>query len=167
MFSEFVTQLRSKRRKISSEFTILAAQLTLALRTLQIFTWPYSFLFIFFLATAYFIPVPLWLFKKVRRSATWMFWTTILVNIGMWLERFLIIIPGLARRSEFNFNWGTYHPSIIEILLVVETFAFVALGFLLFAKFFPIVPIFDVKEGVVVHDEIKVGRRQVPASIRE
>ncbi|HBD85767.1 MAG TPA: molybdopterin oxidoreductase, partial [Dehalococcoidia bacterium] len=63
--------------------------------------------------------------------------------------------------------WGTYHPSIIEILIVAETFAFVALGMLLFSKFFPLIPIFDIKEGMVVRDEIKIGRRIVPATIRE
>ncbi len=139
----------------------------LALRELQVLQWPYGFLFIVFLLSSYFIPIPLWLFKNVRKSAKWMFWTTILVNIGMWLERFLIIIPGLARRQAFTFDWGTYHPSIIEILLVAETFAFVALGILVFSKVFPLVPLFDVKEGMVFRDEIKVGRITVPASIRE
>ena len=139
----------------------------LALRELQAFRWPYIFLFIIFLITAYFIPVPLWMFKNVRSKAKWMFWTTVMVNIGMWLERFLIIIPGLARRQAFTFDWGTYHPSIVEILLVIETFAFVALGILIFSKFFPLVPIFDVKEGMVFRDEVKIGRRTVPASIRE
>ena len=38
---------------------------------------------------------------------------------------------------------------------------------LVFSKFFPLVPLFDVKEGEVFRDEIKVGRRTVPASIRE
>ncbi len=139
----------------------------LALRELQVFEWPFMGLFIFFLMTAYFIPVPLWLFKNVRRSAKWMFFTTVLVNIGMWLERFLIIVPGLARRQPFGFDWGTYHPSIVEILIIAETFAFVALGLLMFAKFFPIIPLFDIKEGQIVKDEIQVGRRTVPASIRE
>jgi molybdopterin-containing oxidoreductase family membrane subunit len=139
----------------------------LALRELQVFEWPYGFLFIVFLLTSYFIPIPLWLFKNVRKSAKWMFWTTVLVNIGMWLERFLIIIPGLARRQAFTFDWGTYQPSIIEILLVAETFAFVALGILVFSKVFPLIPLFDVKEGMVFRDEIKIGRITVPASIRE
>jgi len=119
------------------------------------------------LLTAFFIPVPMWMFKRVRRSPMIMFFTTILVNIGMWLERFLIIIPGLARRQPFSFDWGTYSPSIVEILIVLETFAFVALGMLLFAKFFPIIPIFDMKEGMEVREEIQIGRRTVPASIRE
>ena len=139
----------------------------IVLRELQVFQWPYMFLFILFLVTGYFIPVPLWLFKNVRRSAKWMFITTVLVNIGMWLERFLIIIPGLARKTPMTFDWGTYHPSLIEILIVAETFAFVALGLLIFAKVFPLIPLFDIKEGMVVRDEIKIGRRTVPASIRE
>ncbi len=139
----------------------------LALRELQVFQTPWLWLFIVFLLTAYFIPVPMWLFKSVRRSPALMFFTTILVNIGMWLERFIIIVPGLARRQPFEFDWGTYHPSIIEILIVAETFAFVALGMLIFFKFFPIIPLFDMKEGMVLRDEIKIGRRTVPASIRE
>ena len=139
----------------------------IAMREMQIYQPPWSYLFITFLIASYFIPVPLWLFKKVRRSPMGMFLTTICVNIGMWLERFLIIIPGLARKTPFTFDWGTYHPSIIEIALVCFTFAFVTLGVLVFSKFFPLVPIFDVKEGEVFRDEIKVGRRTVPASIRE
>jgi len=139
----------------------------IALRELQVFQWPYSMLFLVFLFTAFFIPVPMWLFKSVRRSPLLMFITTALVNVGMWLERFLIIIPGLARRSPLTFDWGTYHPSLIEILIIVETFAFVALGMLLFAKVFPLIPIFDIKEGMVIRDEIKIGRRIVPATIHE
>ena len=139
----------------------------IALRELQVFQWPYAMLFLVFLFTAFFIPVPLWLFKSVRRSPMLMFFTTVLVNIGMWLERFLIIIPGLARRQPLTFDWGTYHPSIIEILIIVETFAFVALGMLLFAKVFPLIPVFDIKEGMVIRDEIKIGRRIVPATIHE
>jgi molybdopterin-containing oxidoreductase family membrane subunit len=132
-----------------------------------VFHWPYIFLFILFLLTAFFIPVPLWLFRNVRRSITWMFWTTVLVNVGMWLERFLIIIPGLARKTPFTFAWGSYHPSIVEILLVAMTFAWVAMGMLVFSKLFPLVPAFDVKEGMVIRDEVKIGRKTVPATIRE
>ena len=139
----------------------------LAMRDLQVFQWPWSALFIVFLVTAYFIPVPMWLFKSIRRSYFWMFVTTILVNIGMWLERFLIIVPGTMRRSEFIFDWGSYHPSLVEILMVIMTFAWVVLGMLVFTKLFPLIPLFDVKEGMVGRDEIRIGRRIVPASIRE
>ena len=139
----------------------------IALRELQAFQWPYAPLFAIFVILSFVIPVPIWLFKRFRRSAKIMFWTTILVNIGMWLERFLIIIPGLVRRTHMTFDWGTYHPSLVEILIVVETFAFVALGMLLFAKVLPLIPLFDVKEGMVFRHLIRVGRKTVPASIRE
>ncbi len=139
----------------------------IALRKLQVFEWPYMFLFIVFLMTAFFIPVPMWLFRNIRRSFFWMFVTTILVNVGMWLERFLIIVPGLVRKQPFTFDWGTYHPSIIEILMVAATFAWVGLGLLLFAKVLPLIPLFDIKEGMINRDEIKIGRRTVGATIRE
>jgi Ni/Fe-hydrogenase subunit HybB-like protein len=139
----------------------------IALREMQLFQRPYIFLFIIFIFTAYLIPVPLWMFKKVRRNMALMFWTTVLVNIGMWLERFLIIIPGLARKTPLSFNWGSYTPSLVEILMVTATFAWVGLGMLVFSKFFPLIPLFDIKEGMVFRDEIKIGRATVPASIRE
>jgi molybdopterin-containing oxidoreductase family membrane subunit len=139
----------------------------LVLRELQIFQWPYVMLFIIFLLAAFLIPVPLWLFKNVRRNLKWMFWTTLSVNVGMWLERFLIIVPGVARKTPLTFDWGTYHPSIVEILMVAATFAWVALGMLLFSKVFPLIPLFDIKEGMVFRDVVKIGRRTVPASIRE
>ncbi|MBM3944779.1 MAG: molybdopterin oxidoreductase [SAR202 cluster bacterium] len=140
----------------------------IALRELQVFQHPWMWLFIVFLITAYFFPVPAWMFKKVRRNMLWMFITTISVNIGMWLERFLIIIPGLSRRQPFEFMWGTYHPSMIEILMVIATFAWVMFGMLVFAKVFPLIPLFDIKEGMVGGPhKIKIGRKEVPASIRE
>ena len=139
----------------------------IAMRELQVFQWPYIFLFILFLMAAFFIPVPMWLFRNVRRSVKWMFITTVLVNVGMWLERFLIIIPGVVRKTPLTFDWGTYHPSLIEMLMVSAVFAWVALGMLLFSKVFPLVPVFDVKEGMTVRDEVKIGRRTVPATIRE
>ncbi len=139
----------------------------LAMRDLQVFQWPWSGLFVLFLLTAFFIPVPMWLFRNLRRSLWAMFISTILVNIGMWLERFLIIIPGTMRRGHMIFDWGSYHPSIIELLMVAMTFAWVVLGMLLFSKVFPLIPLFDIKEAMVGRDEIKVGRKTVPASIRE
>lgn len=93
--------------------------------------------------------------------------TTISVNIGMWLERFLIIVPGLARKQAFTGTWYTYAPSAIEITIVGGTFAMVLLLFLLFSKVFPLIPLFDIKEGQVLQDKIQVGKREVPAVIRE
>ncbi|MFQ5872742.1 MAG: NrfD/PsrC family molybdoenzyme membrane anchor subunit [Dehalococcoidia bacterium] len=139
----------------------------IAFRNLLFFQWPWNGLFIVFLLTAYFIPVPMWLFKGVRRNIGLMLLTSILVNIGMWLERLLIIVPGLARKQDFTFVWGTYRPSIVEILIIIGSFALVSLLLLLFSKVFPLIPIFDQKEGKVLEAETKIGRRKVPAIVRE
>jgi len=139
----------------------------IALRQMQFFEPPWSILFIVFLITGFFFPVPMWLFRSIRRSFFWMFITTISVNIGMWLERFLIIVPGLARKQDLSFVWSTYAPSAIEIAIVVGTFAQVFLFVLLFAKLFPLIPIYDIKEGQVLKDEIKIGKVTVPAIVRE
>ena len=136
-------------------------------RHLQVFEPPWSWLFLTFVILAFFFPVTMWLFRSVRRSFLFMLITTISVNIGMWLERFLIIVPGLVRKQSFTGTWYTYAPSPIEITIIAGTFALVLLLFLLFAKVFPLIPLFDIKEGQVLKDEIQVGRRKVPAVIRE
>jgi hypothetical protein len=51
--------------------------------------------------------------------------------------------------------------------MVAAVFAWVGLGMLVFSKVFPLIPLFDIKEGMVGRDEIRIGRRTVPASIRE
>jgi Ni/Fe-hydrogenase subunit HybB-like protein len=135
----------------------------IALRELQVFTWPFSMMFVICIFTSYLIPVPLWLFKKVRRNWGLMLVLSLMVNVGMWLERFLIIIPGLARKTPLSFDWGTYSPSIVEISIVVGGFAFVFMLLMLFAKVFPLIPLFDIKEGQTLSENIQIGRKSVPA----
>ena len=139
----------------------------IALREMQILTWPWNMLFIIFLLTGYLIPVPMWLFKRVRTNIALMFWTSILVNIGMWLERFLIIVPGLARRTPFVYTWEAYRPSAVEWTILIWSFAWVTLLMLLFSRFFPLVPLFEQKESQVFTDDVMIGRAKVPAIVRE
>lgn len=96
-----------------------------------------------------------------------MFLISISVNIGMWLERFLIIVPGLARKQPFAFTWGSYAPQPVELIIVAASFALVLLGLLLFTRLFPPIPIYDQKEGQVLHQDVKVGRSTVPGIVRE
>ncbi|MQF49160.1 molybdopterin oxidoreductase [SAR202 cluster bacterium AC-647-N09_OGT_505m] len=139
----------------------------IALREMQVFETPWKWLFIAFLLTGYIIPVSMWMFRSVRRSIGLMVFTTILVNVGMWLERFIIIVPGLARKQGFSFTWGGYTPSPVEIVIVGATFAMVCMLVLLFAKVFPLIPIGDAKEGMILADEITIGKVKVPAVLRE
>ena len=136
-------------------------------RTLQMFTWPYNMLFILFFLTGFVFPVTLFLSRTVRHNIAAMFWISIFVNIGMWLERYMIIVPGLMRKQGLTFTWGSYSPGATETIIVGSTFAMVALGLLIFSKFFPLIPLSDAKEGEVLRHEIQVGKVKVPAIIRE
>ena len=138
----------------------------LAVRTLQ-FAGGYKIWMIIFIVTTYFIPVTIWLSRSARRNLWIMSFACISVNIGMWLERFLIIVPGLAQKAVLSFSWGTYRPSPIEITIVFGTFAMVSVLMLLFSRVIPLIPLYDMKEGEILRTEVKIGRRIVPAVVRE
>ena len=139
----------------------------IAVRALQFTVWPISAWTVIFVVTTYFIPVALWLSRSARRNLWIMSIACISVNIGMWLERFLIIVPGLANRQVFTFTWNMYSRSIPEIIIVTATFALVTMLMLLFSRVFPLVPLYDIKEGDILKTEIQIGRRVVPATYRE
>ncbi len=140
----------------------------LAVWQLRIFTPPYTVVFPFILIIGYVIPVGLWLFRGFRRNIAAMFWSSILVNIALWMERWLVIVPPLSHKQEFSFMWLTvYQTQLIEWVLVAGSFALVCLGLLLFSKIFPIIPLFDIKEGQILKQELQIGRVRVPAVIRE
>jgi Ni/Fe-hydrogenase subunit HybB-like protein len=129
---------------------------------------PYTGLSVVFLLTAFVIPVPFWLVRRCRRSPTIMFCTALLVTIGLWLERYLLIMPPLSYKHPFVFTWDAfYEPSLIEYLLILAPFALVALGLLAFAKLFPIVPLYEVREGALLERRVQIGAAEVPAYIRE
>jgi molybdopterin-containing oxidoreductase family membrane subunit len=85
----------------------------------------------------------------------------------MWLERFIIVVPGLARKQSLSFSWYTYAPSSVEVIIVAGTFGLVLLGVLMFSKLFPLIPLYDEKEGQRLRDEIQIGRVKVPAVFHE
>ena len=63
------------------------------------------------------------------------------VNIGMWLERFIIIVPGLQNKQVFTFSWYTvYAPSAVEWTIIGGTFALVSMLMLLIARVAPLIP---------------------------
>ena len=91
------------------------------------------------------IPFPLLAIKKLR-TITGTVVASVTVVIGMWLERFLIIVPSLGRKF-LPYSWGTYRPTWVEITITVGTFAGMALLYMLFAKAVPIISIWELKVG--------------------
>jgi len=69
------------------------------------------------------------------------------VVIGMWLERFLIIVPSLTHK-QLPYSWGTYQPTPVELAIMAATFAGMVLLYTLFAKFVPIISIWEMKAGL-------------------
>ncbi len=139
----------------------------IAVRELQFSRSPYNTWMLIFVITTYFIPVTIWLSRTARRNLWIMSIACISVNIGMWLERFLIIVPALAAKQLFNFSWGSYRPSPTEITIVIGTFALVSMLMLLFSRVIPLIPLYDIKEGHILTTTVQIGRRTVPAVFRE
>ncbi len=90
--------------------------------------------------------VPLLFFvKRIRTSTPWLFSIAILINIGMWMERFVIIVTGLAHEYD-PYSWGPYYPTWVDIGITLGSFAWFFLWFLLFIRFLPVISIVEVKE---------------------
>jgi len=77
-------------------------------------------------------------FKKIRTSLIATFILSIVVNIGMWFERFVIIVPTLCR-TYLPSTWNMYHPTFVDIGIFVGTIGMFFTFFLLFARFFPVI----------------------------
>jgi Ni/Fe-hydrogenase subunit HybB-like protein len=92
--------------------------------------------------------VPLFFFsKRCRTSIVWLFIASILINVGMYFERFVIIVTSLS--TDFMpYAWGFYKPSWVELTILVGSFAWFFLLFLLFAHHLPSVSMTEVKEIV-------------------
>jgi Ni/Fe-hydrogenase subunit HybB-like protein len=83
--------------------------------------------------------------KKLRRNITVTFFMSIIVNIGMWYERFVIIVTSVYR-DFLPSSWSTYYsPSIYEIGFYLGTFGLFFTCFFLFAKYFPVIAVAEIK----------------------
>jgi len=91
-------------------------------------------------------PLPLWRFK-IRNNLMALFIISILINIGMWFERYNIIVSSLQRDFD-PFTWGTYWPTVIETGVTVGSFGFFFTMFFLFVRAMPSMAIAELKEGL-------------------
>lgn len=80
---------------------------------------------------------------------------SIFINIGMWFERFVIIVTSL-HRDYLPSSWSMYKPTIIEYGLFIGTLGLFFTGYFLFIKFFPVIAIAEVKTII----NVKRGKDQ-------
>jgi molybdopterin-containing oxidoreductase family membrane subunit len=91
------------------------------------------------------LPVPLLAIRRLR-TITGTVIASLGVMAGMWLERFLIIVPSLAHKY-LPYSWGSYRPSGVEIAITAATFAGMVLLYMLFAKLVPVISVWEFKAG--------------------
>src|SRR5262245_35931311 len=91
------------------------------------------------------IPFTILSLKKLRTISGCVI-ASFAVLIGMWLERFLIVVPSLSHKY-LPYSWGHYRPRPVEIIITVSTFAAMTLLYTLFAKLVPIISVWELKVG--------------------
>jgi len=91
-------------------------------------------------------PQALW-FRQVRQNVPTMFLISIIVQIGMWTERFVIVITSLTR-DFMPTSWGMYDPTIFDWSTLLGTMGFFLLCFFLFVRLVPMISMSEVRELV-------------------
>ena len=101
------------------------------------------------------VPQVLWI-ERVRMSPALLFPISILVNIGMWFERFVIIVTSL-HRSYLPSSWVMYQPTAIEVGTLIGSFGLFFTCFLLFIRLAPMIATWEVKglAGAHAHHEAR------------
>ena len=109
-------------------------------------TGPYAWSFWMLILCNVITPQALWS-RRVRQSIPAMFVLSIIVNIGMWLERFVIIVTSL-HRDFLTSSWAMYYPTWVDLSMFVGSIGLFLCMFLLFCRFLPVISIFEMRELV-------------------
>ena len=124
----------------------------------------YPHLLVIMLVCNVVLPAPLLAFRKVRRHLPTMLVLTLIINVGMWLERYLIIVPSLSRG---RITWGQYGPTWVELSITFGTLATFGLLYTLFTKVAPILSVWEIREGREQEALRLVGDREVETTVKE
>ncbi len=119
--------------------------------TLNRWSGPYAFFYWLLIACNIVIPQSLW-FKKVRSNVLALFVLSLVVNCGMWLERFIIVVTSL-HRDYVPSAWGMYYPTRWDWATFVGTIGLFLTLFFLFIRFLPAISIFEMRTLVPAPQE--------------
>jgi molybdopterin-containing oxidoreductase family membrane subunit len=106
-------------------------------------TGPYAWCFYLMVLCNVLTPQVLW-WKRARRSVPLLFVVSILVNVGMWFERFVIIVVGL-HRNFLPSAWGMFYPTVFDIGILIGVFGLFFSLFLLFIRALPMIAMWEIK----------------------
>ena len=116
-------------------------------------TGPYAFFYWLLIACNIVIPQAMWS-RKVRNNVAILFVISLIVNVGMWLERFVIVVISL-HRDFLPSSWGMYYPTRWDWATYVGTIGLFLTLLFLFIRFLPVISIYEMRSLVEETDEEK------------
>ncbi len=116
-----------------------AESFTFLNRALGPYAWAY-----WIMITCNVVSPQLFWFKKIRRAIPVMFIIAVFINVGMWFERFVIIVTSLSR-DFLPSSWAYYKPTLVDGMILIGSFGFFFTWILLFTKALPVVSMAEVK----------------------
>ncbi|HBF13990.1 MAG TPA: hydrogenase [Deltaproteobacteria bacterium] len=108
-------------------------------RALGPYAWAY-----WIMITCNVVSPQLFWFKKIRRSIPIMFVVAVFVNVGMWFERFVIIVTSV-HRDYLPSSWSMFYPTWVDLGVYIGTIGIFSVFYLLFLKYFPVLAFNEVK----------------------
>ena len=106
-------------------------------------TGPYAWAYWTMMSCNLFLPQILWS-RRLRTSIPVLFALSLLVNVGMWFERFVIIVTSL-HRDYLPSSWTMYRPTVVEVGILIGSFGLFFTLFLLFVRFLPSIAMWEIK----------------------
>jgi len=126
----------------------------------QKFTGDFSAIFWGMTILVFIIPLFI-LIVKGKNNIRWMVIAGVLINIGMWLERYVVIVPTETRpRLLYELAQGVYRPTWVEWAITLALFAGMILLYAIFTRFFPIIPLWETAESLEEDEQQVATRRQ-------
>jgi Ni/Fe-hydrogenase subunit HybB-like protein len=116
---------------------------------------PYAWAFWTMVACNVLAPQVLWS-RRVRGSVPTLFVLSILVNVGMWFERFVIIVTSL-HQSYLPSSWVMYRPTIIEVGTLIGSFGLFFTSFLLFIRVLPMIAMWEIKAAAGSEEDVEAA----------
>ncbi len=120
------------------------------------FTGTYALMFWGMVLLVFVLPLFIYVFKG-KNHIGWMVAASILINVGMWIERFIVIVPSEVSPRILTVNGqAVYRPTLTEALITAAFFAGMLLLYFLFTRFFPIIPIWETADAVPEQAEAQI-----------
>ena len=128
-------------------------------------TGPYVWAFALMLLCNVLLPQLLWV-KRLRHSIAFTVFVSIVICVGMWFERFVIIVTSL-HRDYLPSSWTMFSPTYVDVGVFVGTIGFFLVLFLLYARTFPMIAQAEIKQNVILDTKQPEGTRSAEELVAE